>query len=54
MAVTPDPIDWGLKDTFSGIWTLYRDMIALRRNSAGKTRGLCGRNVHVLPVRAIM
>jgi 1,4-alpha-glucan branching enzyme len=46
----PAPIDWGLKDTFSGIWALYRDMIALRRNSAGKTRGLCGRNVHVLPV----
>jgi 1,4-alpha-glucan branching enzyme len=25
-------------------------MIALRRNVSGKTRGLCGRNVHVLPV----
>jgi 1,4-alpha-glucan branching enzyme len=46
----PDPIDWGLKDTYSGIWNLYRDMIALRRNGSGKTRGLCGRNVHVLPV----
>jgi 1,4-alpha-glucan branching enzyme len=46
----PDPIDWGLKDTYSGIWNFYRDMIALRRNNAGKTRGLCGRNVHVLPV----
>jgi 1,4-alpha-glucan branching enzyme len=46
----PQPIDWGRKDTYSGIWTLYRDMIGLRRNGSGKTRGLCGRNVHVLPV----
>jgi 1,4-alpha-glucan branching enzyme len=46
----PDPIDWGLKDTYGGIWAMYRDMIALRRNVSGKTRGLCGRNVHVLPV----
>jgi 1,4-alpha-glucan branching enzyme len=47
---TPEPIDWSRKDTYSGIWNLYRDMIGLRRNTSGKTRGLCGRNVHVLPV----
>src|SRR5260370_1214491 len=46
----PDPIDWGRKDTYRGIWTLYRDMIWLRRNWYNNTRGLRGRNVHVLPV----
>lgn len=46
----PDPIDWGRKDTYRGIWTLYRDMIWLRRNWYNNTRGLRGRKVHVLPV----
>ncbi len=46
----PDPIDWGRKDTYNGIWTLYRDMIRLRRNWNNNTRGLRGRNIHVLPV----
>ncbi len=48
----PDPIDWDRKDTYKGIWTLYRDMIRLRRNLNNNTRGLSGRNVHVLPVFA--
>jgi 1,4-alpha-glucan branching enzyme len=48
----PDPIDWGRRDTYSGIWTLYRDMIRLRRNWYNNTRGLRGRNVHLLPVFA--
>jgi 1,4-alpha-glucan branching enzyme len=48
----PAPIDWGLKDTYSGIWSLYRDMIQLRRNWSNNTRGLHGPNVHVLPVFA--
>lgn len=46
----PEPIDWGRKDTYHGIWTLYRDIIRLRRNWNNNTRGLHGRNVHVLPV----
>jgi 1,4-alpha-glucan branching enzyme len=46
----PDPIDWGRKDRYHGIWTLYRDTIRLRRNWFNNTRGLRGRNVHVLPV----
>ena len=46
----PQPIDWGRKDTYNGIWTLYRDMIRLRRDWYNNTRGLRGRNVHVLPV----
>jgi 1,4-alpha-glucan branching enzyme len=45
----PDPIDWGRKDKYRGIWTFYRDMILLRRNWYNSTRGLRGRNVHVLP-----
>lgn len=45
----PEPIDWSRKDTYRGIWTLYRDMINLRLNSSN-TRGLRGRNIHVLPV----
>ncbi len=45
----PQPIDWSRKDTYSGIWTLYRDMIGLRRTGSN-TRGLRGANVHVLPV----
>jgi 1,4-alpha-glucan branching enzyme len=46
----PDPIDWGRKDTYRGIWTLYRDLIQLRRDWNNNTRGLRGRNVDVLPV----
>jgi 1,4-alpha-glucan branching enzyme len=45
----PQPIDWSRKDTYNGIWALYRDMIGLRR-SGSNTRGLRGPNVHVLPV----
>jgi 1,4-alpha-glucan branching enzyme len=46
----PQPIDWGRKDTYNGIWALYRDMIHQRRNWNNNTRGLRGPNVHVLPV----
>lgn len=46
----PQPIDWGLRDKFSGIRNLYRDLIHLRRNWFNNTRGLRGANVHVLPV----
>jgi 1,4-alpha-glucan branching enzyme len=30
-----------------GILGLYRDLIALRRNLSGVTRGLCGQNLHL-------
>ena len=46
----PEPIDWSRKDIYNGIWTLYRDIIRLRRDWNDNTRGLRGRNVHVLPV----
>ncbi len=48
----PQPMDWGLHDQFSGIRSLYRDLIHLRRNWFNTTRGLSGANVHVLPVFA--
>jgi 1,4-alpha-glucan branching enzyme len=46
----PQPIDWSRNGTCNGIWTLYRDMIQLRRDWYNNTRGLRGPNVHVLPV----
>jgi 1,4-alpha-glucan branching enzyme len=46
----PNPIDWSLRNQYSGICGLYRDLIHLRRNWFNNTRGLQGSNVHVLPV----
>jgi 1,4-alpha-glucan branching enzyme len=42
-----DPIDWRKTERFSGILTLYRDLIRLRRNWYDNTRGLRGRHVNV-------
>ncbi|WP_420264551.1 alpha-amylase family glycosyl hydrolase [Candidatus Magnetominusculus dajiuhuensis] len=41
------PIDWSRVKDERGILGMYRDMIALRRNLSGVTRGLCGQNVHL-------
>ena len=41
------PIDWDLNEEFSGIVNLYRDLIALRLNRKGKTRGLAGQGVNI-------
>lgn len=43
-----DPLDWSKVSEFPGILSLYKDLIALRRNLAGRTRGLTGpwTNVH--------
>ena len=41
------PIDWTKQQTYAGIVTLYRDLIALRRNRYGTTGGLKGASVHV-------
>lgn len=49
---SPEPIDWGRRSQFSGIWNLYRDLIRLRRNWFNTTSGLRGANTHVLPVFA--
>jgi len=42
-----DPLDWSKKDQYHGIFRLYADLIALRRNLQETTRGLCGQEVSV-------
>jgi 1,4-alpha-glucan branching enzyme len=41
------PVDWDQKDEFQGIVRLYRDLIRLRLNRDGFTRGLCGQFTRV-------
>jgi 1,4-alpha-glucan branching enzyme len=41
------PIDWSRTKKESGILEMYLDMISLRRNLSGVTRGLCGQNINV-------
>ncbi|MEM6821156.1 MAG: alpha-amylase family glycosyl hydrolase [Verrucomicrobiota bacterium] len=41
------PIDWSYKETYSGIFHLYRDLIRLRRNWHNHTRGLRGNHINV-------
>jgi 1,4-alpha-glucan branching enzyme len=45
-----DPIDWTKKDRFAGILKLYKDLISLRLNSGGQTKGLTGQEVDVYHV----
>jgi 1,4-alpha-glucan branching enzyme len=42
-------LDWSKSTTYSGITTLYRDLIRLRRNWFDTTRGLRGQGVEVCP-----
>jgi len=44
------PIDWTRTGDEGGILTMYRDLIALRCNLSGMTRGLCGQNVNIYHV----
>jgi 1,4-alpha-glucan branching enzyme len=41
------PLDWDRNDEFHGIVRLYRDLIRLRTNQGGVTRGLCGQFTQV-------
>jgi 1,4-alpha-glucan branching enzyme len=41
------PVDWDQSDEFHGIVRLYRDLIRLRINRDGFTRGLCGQFTQV-------
>lgn len=43
-------LDWGKKDQFAGIWSLYQSLIRLRRNWFNNTRGLQGQKVNVYHV----
>ncbi len=42
-----DPIDWSRVEGENGILSMYRDLIALRRNLSGVARGLCGQEIHI-------
>jgi 1,4-alpha-glucan branching enzyme len=43
-----DPLDWSQAEKLSGIVQLYKDLIALRRNTDGTTRGLSGQNIEII------
>jgi 1,4-alpha-glucan branching enzyme len=45
-----DPLDWSKATKFSGITALYRDLIALRRNTSNVTRGLSGSHLNIFHV----
>ena len=45
-----DPLDWTKANTYAGITQAYRDLIKLRRNLGGVTRGLGGANTNVFHV----
>jgi len=42
------PINWSLTNTFSGIVSLYTDLIRLRRNLDGRSSGLLGGNTSTI------
>jgi len=42
-----DPLDWGQAEELQGFVHLYRDLIALRRNVQGVSRGLTGQHIHI-------
>jgi 1,4-alpha-glucan branching enzyme len=44
------PIEWSRAEDEGGILKMYRDLIALRRNLSGVTRGLCGQNFQIYHV----
>ena len=41
------PVDWDQREDFHGILRLYRDLVHLRRNTGGTTRGLSGQSIDV-------
>jgi 1,4-alpha-glucan branching enzyme len=43
-----DPIDWSKAERFAGILAIYKDLIALRLNCAGMTKGLSGQGLDSL------
>jgi 1,4-alpha-glucan branching enzyme len=44
------PLDWSRAERFPGLVQLYRDLIRLRRNWQGNTRGLSGQNIELLHI----
>ncbi len=45
-----DPLDWQRAQRLANFVQLYRDLIHLRRNNAGHTKGLTGPHIHVYHV----
>lgn len=48
-----DPLDWSKTNTHAGIVRLYRDLIRLRKNGAGNSRGLTGQSINVFHVNDV-
>ncbi|WNJ19479.1 alpha-amylase family glycosyl hydrolase [Pontibacter sp. G13] len=46
-------IDWDKKERFAGIVRLHQDLVALRRNLDGTTKGLTGSNIRVFHLNHI-
>ena len=44
------PLDWDLNEQYQGIVRLYRDLIHLRLNKKGYSRGLCGQFTNIYHV----
>ena len=44
------PLDWHMNEEYHGVARMYRDLIHLRLNRDGVSRGLCGQNVAVTHV----
>jgi 1,4-alpha-glucan branching enzyme len=44
------PLDWDLSEEFHGILRLYRDLVRLRLNRQGLSRGLSGRGLEIFHV----
>jgi 1,4-alpha-glucan branching enzyme len=42
-----DPLDWSKEEKYAGIKTLYKDLIELRRDCGGFSRGLTGQNLEI-------
>ena len=45
-----EPLRWGKEDEFSGIAQLYRDLITLRVNRYGQSKGLTGSHTQIIRV----
>ena len=48
--VDTQPLDWARSEQFGGIRQLYRDLLTLRRNATGVSRGLCGHSMQLYHV----
>jgi 1,4-alpha-glucan branching enzyme len=44
------PLDWDMDEQYRGIARLYRDLVQLRLNTKGHSRGLCGQFVNIYHV----